>query len=460
MENAVKTKKKYPFGFYVCALSFTLERMAFYSSKWLIGIFIVAEVANGGLGLTDAVGAKMGANLVAFTYLTPILGGYIADKWISPRLCVVLGAILMGLGYVCGWQASAQSSIGLVWVMIALVSIGTGLFKGNVSGINGQLFDDKDQLDSAFSVQYSFVNIGSFIGTTVVSFIAYGVGFGPTFLICAALLFLDAIWLVVGGKIGFGEVGKKPFKADEVKTTNSKKEENDDVPLTVKEKQRIAAIILVTLFSIVFWIVWYLTYNPIMYHWGPDFDYANKANWMIGNFVVPSSWFDSLNALCCILLGPVLAAFWTKRANSPKGDLSMFKKTALGMILLGAAFGVMALAEIVRGDNQANLMWIVAVGVLMSLGEMVFSPLGNSFISKFSPPKVLGLMMGVWPFAVFIAGKSYGYLYEFLSGYSFAPAYAVVAGIVIVCGVVLWSLDKKLNALVEDEEENTANKAV
>ena len=94
MENTVKSKKKYPFGFYVCALSFTLERMAFYSSKWLIGIFVVTSVASGGLGLTDAVGAKMGANLVAFTYLTPIFGGYIADKWVSPRLCVVLGAIL------------------------------------------------------------------------------------------------------------------------------------------------------------------------------------------------------------------------------------------------------------------------------------------------------------------------------------------------------------------------------
>lgn len=102
MENTVKTKKKYPFGFYVCALSFTLERMAFYSSKWLMGIFIVASVANGGLGLTDAEGAKIVANLVAFTYLTPIIGGWIADRWLSPRLCVVLGAIIMGLGYVCG----------------------------------------------------------------------------------------------------------------------------------------------------------------------------------------------------------------------------------------------------------------------------------------------------------------------------------------------------------------------
>lgn len=452
MESSVKTKKKYPLGFYVCSLSFTFERMAFYSSKWLIAIFIAASAAKGGLGLTPADGAKMTANLVAFTYLTPILGGFIADKWINPRLCVPLGSILMGLGYMCGWQASVQSSFTYVWLMILLVSIGTGLFKGNLSGINGRLFDNKEDLDGAFSIQYSFVNIGSFIGTTFVSFIAYStIGFGGTFLVCAALLFLDAIWFVIGGKLTFGEVGKKPFKVDEVTEASGKKVEKvEDDPLTKKEKLRVGAILLVTLFSIVFWVVWYLTSMPILYHWGPDFDYANKANWMIGNFTVPSSWFDSLNALCCIVLGPILAKVWAKKAKSKKGDLSMFKKTALGMLFLGVAFGVMAVAEVVRGDGQANLMWIVMVGVLMSLGEMVFSPLGNSFISKFSPAKLLGLMMGIWPVAVFIAGKAYGYLYEYLSKFSFAPAYALVGVIVLVCGILLWSLDKKLNKLVED----------
>lgn len=450
MENAVKAKRKYPFGFYVCALSFTLERMAFYSSKWLMGVFIVAAAATGGLGLEPADGAKMTANLVAFTYLTPILGGFIADKWVSPRICVPIGTALMGLGYMCGWQASVQSSSTFVWLMIILVSIGTGLFKGNVSGINGRLFENKEDLDSAFSIQYSFVNIGSFIGTMVVSFIAYStIGFGGTFLICAGLLFLDTLWFIIGGNASFGEVGKKPFKVEEGNTLNRSSKVNE-APLTKKEKLRVGAIVLITIFSIVFWVVWYLTYMPVLYHWGPDFDTANKANWIIGNFTVPSSWFDSLNALSCIVLGPVLAAVWSKRAKSPKGDLSMFKKTALGMLLLGASFALMALAEVVRGDGQANLMWIIMVGILMSVGEMVFSPLGNSFISKFSPAKLLGLMMGVWPFAIFIAGKAYGYLYEFVSKFSFAPAYAAVGLVVIVCGIVLWGLDNRLSKLVED----------
>ncbi|WP_250673627.1 peptide MFS transporter [Paraclostridium ghonii] len=452
MESAVKNKKKYPFGFYVCSLSYTLERMAFYSSRWLIGIFIVTAVAKGGLGLTDSDGAKMIANLVAFTYVTPIIGGFIADRWLSPRLCVPIGTVLMGLGYMCGWQASAQTSISLVWLMIVLVSIGTGLFKGNLSGISGRLFDNKEELDGAFSVQYSFVNIGAFIGTTFVSFIAYSsIGFSGTFLICAILLFLDTIWFVVGGKASFGEVGKKPFKVNEANDkSQSGGQRSSEEPLTKKDKLRVGAIVFLTVFSIAFWLAYYLTSLPILYHWGPDFADANKANWMIGNFRVPSAWFDSLNSLSCIILGPILAMVWNKRARSPKGDLSMFKKTALGMVLLGLSFAVMALAEVVRGNGQASLIWIIIFGVLMTLGEMVFSPLGNSFISKFSPSKLLGLMLGIWPLAVFIAAKAHGYLYELLTKFSFAPGYAFVGAVVIVCGIVLWSLDKKLSKLVED----------
>ena len=80
-----KTKKGFPFGFYVCSLSFTFERLAYYAAKWGLTIFIAAEAINGGLGLDKSVAASMSANLVAFTYITPIIGGYIADRWASPR---------------------------------------------------------------------------------------------------------------------------------------------------------------------------------------------------------------------------------------------------------------------------------------------------------------------------------------------------------------------------------------
>src|SRR5699024_5594103 len=130
MEQTAKRKK--PFGFYVCALGFTFERLAFYTVKYLLAIWIATEAASGGLGLSDSEGSFMSAQFVAFTYITPIFGAYIADHWLSPRICVPLGMILMGIGYLFTWQAN---SLGMVWAMVILVSVGTGFFKGNLSGI-------------------------------------------------------------------------------------------------------------------------------------------------------------------------------------------------------------------------------------------------------------------------------------------------------------------------------------
>ena len=184
------TKKGFPFGFYVCSLSFTFERLAYYAAKWGLTIFIAAKAVNGGLGLDKTVGATMSANLVALTYITPIIGGYIADRWISPRLLVPIGEILMGLGYLCAWKANG---IGMLWAMVILVAVGTGFFKGNVSGINGRLFPlaDADELDTVFSLQYSFVNIGSFCGTTFLSLLAKAAGYRMLFLVCGIALFVD-----------------------------------------------------------------------------------------------------------------------------------------------------------------------------------------------------------------------------------------------------------------------------
>lgn len=453
MEN---TKKKWPFGFYVCSLSFTFERLAYYAAKWCIAVFVVAEVAKGGLGLTTADGALMNSFIVAFTYITPVIGGYIADRWVSPRLLVPLGEILMGLGYLCAWQAYSK---GMLWAMIILVSIGTGFFKGNVSGINGRLFPkaDEDMLNSVFSIQYSFVNIGSFIGTTFLSLVALSVSYRFMFLLCAVSMFVDVLWWIFGMRF-FGDAGKKPFlvdnrveKVDEV--TDLKAEA---APLTTVEKKRVAAILLCTLFSGIFWLLWYLVYLPVYYEFGPvDQGGLGWANWNIGSFQMPTAWFDSINALTCIILGPVLAGVWAKMAKRPQGDMSMFKKTALGIILLGLGIVAMVAAALMSGEGEKAVgIWIIIlVALLMSIGEMIFSPLGNSFINKFAPKKLLGTLLGVWPLIIFFSGLGYGPLYNFLGTFRFVTAFSVVAVIIIACGVILWALSGKLDTLVVEDDK-------
>lgn len=455
--EATKTKNKKPFGFYVCALGFTFERIAFYTAKYLLAIWIVTEVASGGLGLPDEKGVAMSAAFVAWTYITPIFGGYIADHWISPRICVPVGMILMGLGYLCTWKAD---SMGLVWAMIVLVSIGTGLFKGNLSGINGLLFHDSDELDEAFSIQYSFVNVGSFIGTTFIAMLAttglFGIktSFNTVFLICAIFMFIDAAWFILNGK-ALGDAGKEPFKADQREfETVAKKDDAAGDKLTSGDAKRIGAIVLVTLFSAIFWMVWYMAYMPAYYRfgWGDGSAYMNLANWYIGSFQVPTSWFDSMNALVCIALGPVLAAVWARMAKRPQGDISMFKKTALGIILVGVSYIVMVVADkIAMANGQCSFLWLALVSLLMSLGEMIFSPLGNSFISKLAPAKVLGLLLGFWPIAVFIAQYIYPSLYAWLKTINFTVGYGGLAAVIIVLGIILWLCSGKLDEMEKAE---------
>jgi len=447
--SEMTVKNKRPKGFYVCCISFMFERMAYYSAKYLIFVFVAATVVTGGLGLTKVEAALIQSNLVAFTYLAPIIGGYISDKFIGARYCVPVGLVLMAVGYFSGGFAT---SVGTMNLMVALVSIGTGLFKGNISAINGTLFDDEKQLDSAFSVQYSFVNVGAFIGTTAVGVLVANTfangsvqGFRPAFKLCGIICLLNLLWFLFGIRF-LGDAGKKPFKAGK---HIEKKVETEVKSLTKVEKRKVAAIVLISLFSVVFWVFWYLTYLAV-YDYGGQF-----VNMNVGTFTVPLSWFDSLNSLTCIILGPVLAALWFKMSNSAKGDLSLFKKLALGLTLLGLSFLMLVGAEISRGlgapvTSQASIVWIIAFGVLLSAGEMLFSPLGNSFVTKYAPNKIYSVLMGVWIFATFIAGKSYGYLYSVTSKFSIMQSYVVIPVILFVFAALLFIFDKKLIKLLED----------
>ncbi|MBZ9635254.1 peptide MFS transporter [Clostridium sp. FP1] len=444
--SEIVVKNKRPFGFYVCCVAFMFERMAYYSAKYLIFVFVAATLVTGGLGLTKFEAALIQSNLVAYTYLAPIIGGYLSDRHIGARYCVPVGLVLMAGGYIVGGSATNAVTMN---VMVALVAIGTGLFKGNVSAISGALFEEESQLDSAFSVQYSFVNIGSFIGTTAVGILiattfAHGSvqGFRPAFQLCGIICAIDAVWFLFGMKF-LGEVGKKPFKEGK---HMEKKVVTENKPLTRVEKRKVFAIVLVSIFSVVFWVFWNLTYLAV-YDYGGQF-----VNMSVGGFAVPLSWFDSLNAFVCIAMGPVLGVLWFKLSKRPKGDLSLFKKLALGLSLLGMSFLMLVGAEISRGTSKASIVWIIAFGVLLSMGEMLFSPLGNSFVTKYAPNKIYSVLMGVWILASFIAGKSYGYLYEFASKFPIIQSYVVIPIILFVCAVLLFIFDKKLVKLLEDEE--------
>lgn len=130
----------------------------------------------------------------------------------------------------------------------------------------------------------------------------------------------------------------------------------------------------------------------------------------------------------------------------------MFTKTALGIIILGLSLAAMVLAAFLAGEGTKDPVgiWIIILtAVFMTVGEVIFSPLGNSFISKYAPKKLLGTLLGVWPLIIFFSGKIYGPMYNWLGTFSFVKAYGVVTIITIGIGVVMIAFSKKFDAMVE-----------
>ena len=456
------TKKKTPFGAWVCNFTMLLERLAFYGSKPLILLFLITAVENGGVGVEAGEAAIIAANITAYTYLTPIVGGWITDQFLGARYALVLGCVLMGAGWCIGYFANTASMVNL---MIIVVAIGTGFFKGNLSAIQGRLFDDKDQLDAAFSIQYSFVNVGAFVGSLVTGYLylhlfADGdvLGFRQCFLMSGAFCFIAGIWFFVNFKNLKGQ-GRLPFKyltdtegnvigQEEKKEDDNKKGE----PMTAYEKRCVIAIALVAALGIIFWTFYYQQDIALTIYM------AEYVDMTIGSFRIAESWITTtLNGLLCVALGPVMAFIWGKLASRPQGDLDMFQKVGLGFLGVGLAFLVMVLAEFTRGvgapaDVKVSVLWMVMFSFVITVGEMSFSPLRNAFVSKYAPKKLLSLLMGLMTMSTFFSSKLSAYVQVIIDAIGdIFTVFVAITAVCIVCAVLMFIFHKKFNKLVEEE---------
>ena len=240
----------------------------------------------------------------------------------------------------------------------------------------------------------------------------------------------------------------------------SVEEKKDTVkkPLTKLEKKRVLAIILVSFFSVIFWLFWYMSYLSV-------YDYLERfTNTQMGSIKFETAWFDSLNGLWCIALGPILGILWMKLSARPQGDMSLFKKLGIGLLFLGSSYLMLIAAEFQRGvgageEAKASLIWIILFSILLSLGEMFFSPLGNSFITKYAPKRILSVMMGVWIIASFLAGKGYGYMYAFVLKFDMMQAYVGIPIVLIIAAALLFIFNNKFTSLVEGNEDDHLEEA-
>lgn len=463
-ETQTNVKQKHPMGFHACCITFTFERLAFYGAKPLLLLFLITAVTEGGLGIQKTDATIMAANLTAYTYMAPLIGGIISDRWLGARYAITLGTLLMAVGYIIGWKAN---SVAMINLMIIIVSIGTGLFKGNLNALIGrQYHDNKEMLDSAFSLQYSYVNIGAFLGSLITGYLYLHVfnkggflGFRQCFLVAAGFCVAGAIWFVANWRHLQGQ-GIKPYKyltdekgnivgSHETKDKDLKKKGS----LTKLEKYRVLAIVLVSLFSVLFWLFYYQQDLALVIYMT---DYVNMN---IGSFAIPPSWITTTwNGLLCVILGGVMAAVWKKMAARPQGDLNMFKKVGISFLFVGLAFTIMVVCEVFRGvgadtNVKTSVIFPFLFATVITTGEMCFSPLRNSFVSKYAPKKYLSLLMGVIAVSTFVANKLSPFVQAFIEKFDVFRVFLGIAILLFVCAGLIFLTNKKLNSLVEGEEE-------
>jgi proton-dependent oligopeptide transporter, POT family len=378
------------------------ERFSYYGMRTLLTLFMVASVTEGGLGWDGDRRATVYGNYTMAVYVLTILGGWIADRFLGAYRSVLCGGITIAMGHFTMAFGNESTFIaGLV-----LIAAGTGLLKPNISTMVGGLYSPSDtRRDAGFSLFYMGINAGAFLGTIIAPFLAQdewykrwlqSAGLDPLkswhwgFGAAGVGMTLGLIQYLVGAK-RLAHVGAKP-KPRSTQPTE---------PLTASDWKRIAAIAILCLFVIIFWALFEQAGSTLNLF----ADQMTRCEAFGRKF--PSGWFQSVNSVWIILLAPLASLLWLKLGNRQP---SVTVKFALGLFFQALAFALMVPAAKLATQGLVSPLWLIGFYFLQTVGEIFLSPVGLSTVTKLSPPKLVGLMMGAWFVAAGLGNKLAGEL--------------------------------------------------
>lgn len=450
-----KSKEKHPPGLYMLFFTEMWERFSYYGMRALLVMYLTTEFVKGGLGVDKASAMALYGNFTALVYLTPLLGGYLSDRFIGQRKAITIGGIIMALGQLTLFSHQSKT---VLYIGLLLLIIGNGFFKPNISTLVGKLYPDGDKRkDSAFTIFYMGINLGSFFAPLVCGTLAekvmattqggeiihYGFRFG--FLAAGIGMILGQILFNSLANKYLGDIGK--VAVGKAKTDIDTKAKNK--PLTKQERSRTIVICIITAFVVVFWTGFEQAGSSLTIY---TQDFVNRN---IGGWEVPVSWFQSLNPFFIVLFAIPVSKLWYKLASSKRGDLTIPQKMGIGMIMLGIGFVLMVGAVMQRGGNvadtaiKANMIWLVGAYYLHTMGELCLSPVGLSMVSSLAPAKFASFLMGVWLLSSFVANELAGILASFTETLGHLEIFGGIAVVSIFIGLVLLALNKKLTKMME-----------
>ena len=399
-------------------------------------------IYNGGQPLApQPLSSIIYGNYTSFVYLTPIIGGIIADRWLGQLKSVVIGAVTMAAGEFI--LAVPQ----LFFLGLLLLIIGNGLFKPNISTQVGKLYQPGDtRIDRAFSIFYVGINIGAFLSPLVCGSLGevYGYHWGylaaGTGMVIGLITYLFAL---------------RKLPQDRVTRIKTAKEEKK--PLTSEDWKATIALFLLLIPGSLFWAVFEQQGNTIAL-FAQDLTDRRLVPGLI-DWQIPYTWFQSFGAGFIVLLTPLVIAIWSWQAKRNR-EPSVLTKMALGSVMLGLGYMVMVAAVGSIGPQEpVSWLWLLVFFAVITLGELYFSPVGLALTVRVAPPQILSMMMGVWLLTNFAGNQLQGFIGSYFSRISKEEFFLLCAAIGFLAGAVFWFFNFPLKRILDSRRNRSQQEA-
>jgi POT family proton-dependent oligopeptide transporter len=414
------------------------ERFSYYGMRAFLILYMVAPVAAGGLGFTDARAASIYGTYTGSAWAASIVGGLIADRLLGQYRTVLVGGIIIAAGHF----TLAFKSLPSFYAGLALIVMGTGCLKPNVSTLVGSLYPQGDtRRDAGFSLFYMGINLGATLGPLIAGYLAQNVNWHIGFACAGVGMTLGLVQYVAGrGRLeqGIARLGHTAVAADAPARTQTKAASR----LSADEWKRIVAIVFFFAAAVVFWGAYEQAGSTLNL-----FADRYTRNQAFG-FSFPSSWFQSVQPIFVMLLAPVFAWLWLRLGRRQP---SVPAKFALGLLFMGLSFAVLipagSLAQ--SGAGVRVSPWFLVWSYFISeLGELCVSPIGLSAVTKLAPLRIVGLMMGVWFLSNAFGNKLAGWAAGFFGTVPLHDLFREVTLVLLVSAAVMFALVKPIKRLM------------
>jgi POT family proton-dependent oligopeptide transporter len=422
----------HPRGLYLLFGAEMWERMSFYGMRGLLVLYLT-DVTRGGFGWSQGDALSLYGWYTGLVYVTPLLGGWLADNVLGQRRAVVIGGLLMMIGHFLMAVPDLPEAywLGLpravpLYGALAFIMAGNGLFKPNISVMVGQLYPPGDaRRDSGFTVFYMGINLGALLGALVCGTLGERVGWAFGFGSAGVGMALGLALFLWKARDLLGGIGLLATAADRAQIAASRAAAERAGGLSPVEIQRIAVILILSFFVIFFWAAFEQAGGLMTLYTDA------KVDRVVGSFEIPTTWFNMVNSGLIVLLGPLFSALWTGLALRGR-DPSIPLKMALGLFLMSLGFVFMlGASQQAEAAGKSALLWVVAAYAFHTMGELCLSPVGLSMVTKLAPARLVSLLMGIWFLSTAIANKLAGVIGSQAEQYG---EFAVFLGIVIATG--------------------------